>query len=397
VCILSSTGNVPTNTTYFNVIVTPGTSGTSGTSGAVGTSGTSGAVGATGGAGTSGTSGATGALAGAAFTMTLSGDASKTLSGLSPGVTYNVVANLIQNTTAGDFEIQFNGDTGANYNWSSLGDYTVGDPGSYVGAGANYIAPLHYSTVYPSVGTYIVIKSFLTTKYGDNKTVIINGKGTWYNNQISTIANSDFSGSYVGGSSLSSITIGTSAGTLTGTVNIFVVGQGQSGTSGATGTSGASGTSGAGAFPYVKVSEVQSSGTAGGTFTSGSYVTRVLNTKDTDTGSIATLSSNQITLPAGTYQCRISAPAFACSGNKAVLYNVTDSTITLLGTPQFALNLSNCNSTISVIVGSFTIATSKTFAVQHRCASTQNTNGLGYPAGFGDNEVYTVAEFWKVA
>ena len=61
VCILSSTGNVPTNTTYFNVIVTPGTSGTSGTSGATGATGTSGSSGASGASG-AGTSGATGQL-----------------------------------------------------------------------------------------------------------------------------------------------------------------------------------------------------------------------------------------------------------------------------------------------------------------------------------------------
>jgi hypothetical protein len=147
--------------------------------------------------------------------------ASQLITGLNPGNRYKMILNLIQNTTAGDFEIQFNGDTGANYNWASVGCYNAGAPASYVGAGANYIAPLHYSTVYPSVGTYIVIESFFTTKYGDNKTVIINGKGTWYNNQTSAITISDFSGSYVGGSNLSSIAIGTSAGTISGTAILY--------------------------------------------------------------------------------------------------------------------------------------------------------------------------------
>ena len=61
--------------------------------------------------------------------------------------------------------------------------------------------------------------------------------------------------------------------------------------------------------PYIKLSDVKSAGTAGGTFTSGSWQTRTLNTEDSDTGGNCSLSSNQFTLDAGTYEINARASA----------------------------------------------------------------------------------------
>ncbi|MBK9322713.1 MAG: hypothetical protein IPM97_07165 [Bdellovibrionaceae bacterium] len=67
--------------------------------------------------------------------------------------------------------------------------------------------------------------------------------------------------------------------------------------------------------------------TAGGTFTSGSWQTRTLNTTRFNTIPGASLASNQITLPAGTYYVRAVAPTGEPSvwEHKAILYNVTGS------------------------------------------------------------------------
>ena len=148
------------------------------------------------------------------------------------------------------------------------------------------------------------------------------------------------------------------------------------------------------AYAYVKIVDQKSSGTAGGTFTSGAWQTRTLNTK-TDADSICTLSSNQFTLPAGTYRIHASAPSWACNETRAKLYNVTDSTDVLFGTSEQAKAIYEVTPR-SEIVGQFTIAGSKTFEIQHRCATTANVYGFGIPTGFGDVEIYTQVEIWKV-
>jgi len=68
---------------------------------------------------------------------------------------------------------------------------------------------------------------------------------------------------------------------------------------------------------YILINDTKSSGTHGGTFSSGAWRTRDLNTIVSDTGGHASLSSNQITLEAGTYECFISCPAFDVENHKA--------------------------------------------------------------------------------
>jgi hypothetical protein len=45
----------------------------------------------------------------------------------------------------------------------------------------------------------------------------------------------------------------------------------------------------------------------------------------------------------------------------------------------------------------FTIAATKVFELRQRVAVTRSTDGLGYPASFGVNEVYSVVKIIKVA
>ncbi|MDD4352285.1 MAG: hypothetical protein PHU71_04930, partial [Candidatus Gracilibacteria bacterium] len=152
---------------------------------------------------------------------------------------------------------------------------------------------------------------------------------------------------------------------------------------------------GSGIFGYIKVSEVKPNDTQGGTFTSGAWRTRTINTEDSDTGSHCSISNNQITLAAGTYECYISAPALSVDGHKARLYNITDAETTLFGTTSRSANTITAM-TNSTIVGRFTIATSKVFEIQHLCGATKTNTGFGEAANIGLDEVYTVAEFRKV-
>jgi hypothetical protein len=116
--------------------------------------------------------------------------------------------------------------------------------------------------------------------------------------------------------------------------------------------------------------------TAGGTFTSGAWRTRDLQTTQVNNITGASLASNQITLPAGTYVVLANAPAYAVFRHQSRLQNITDSTTTLTGTIEFT-STSNQVVTRSFIIGQFTITGSKVFEVQHRASDTKNGDGFG--------------------
>lgn len=147
---------------------------------------------------------------------------------------------------------------------------------------------------------------------------------------------------------------------------------------------------------YVEVRDEKAAGTDGGTFTSGSFATRTLNTEHADAAGICSLAANQITLSAGTYECDIEAPAVGVGNHQAKLRNATDSTDVLIGTSE-QTTAASLVVTKSRITGRFTIAASKALEVQHRCETTRATDGQGNACNFGVTEIYTVARFWKVA
>ena len=144
----------------------------------------------------------------------------------------------------------------------------------------------------------------------------------------------------------------------------------------------------------LHLQDQKSAGTDGGTATSGSWQTRTLNTEVTDEiGSI--LLSNQFDLPAGTYFTMSSAPARSVNNHQARLYNVTDASVVLYGTAEETAS-SLSFTTQSLINGRFTIASTKTFRLEHRVSNTQATNGYGSANGFGNTQIYSDVKIWKV-
>jgi len=153
---------------------------------------------------------------------------------------------------------------------------------------------------------------------------------------------------------------------------------------------------GTGVVPYILIQDQKASGTAGGGTTTGSYLTHVLNTVVTDTSGIAALASNQITLPAGTYDTQFWAVAFATGLSRARLQNITTSTTLVVG--------SNCttNNTLNASAnshggGRFVLASSSVLELQQRVGTARATDGFGNAASFGDVEIYAAVQFWKVA
>ena len=147
---------------------------------------------------------------------------------------------------------------------------------------------------------------------------------------------------------------------------------------------------------YAKVSDQKAQNTAGGTFTSGAWRTRTLNTEDSDTAGFLALAANQITLSAGTYVCRIVCHTEYVNHHQARLQNVTAATTLITGVGAYAAAGATAGATDAVIVGKFTVAASQALEVQHRCETTNATNGFGSPCNF-TTEIYAVAEFWKIS
>lgn len=148
----------------------------------------------------------------------------------------------------------------------------------------------------------------------------------------------------------------------------------------------------------VILKDVQPNGTTSGTFTAGSYVTRVLNTVENPSGHTwVSLSSNQFTLAPGTYKIRARAPAVKVDIHKAKIRNITDSVDAIVGNAQQTSTTAGSQSTNDAWVeGVITIATSKTFELQHRCTATFASNGLGTTATLGENEIFATVEIVKV-
>ena len=145
----------------------------------------------------------------------------------------------------------------------------------------------------------------------------------------------------------------------------------------------------------LHVRDEKSSGTNGGSSSNGLFVRRDLNSVEASTISGASLSGNQFTLPAGTYDIQASAPVHQAGKHQARLYNATDGTYPIIGTSE--VNDPNGDATTrSFVSGRFTIAATKAFEIRHRVQIAQATNGYGVASGFG-TEVYTDVVIHRVS
>ena len=148
---------------------------------------------------------------------------------------------------------------------------------------------------------------------------------------------------------------------------------------------------------YAQVCDRKSSGSHGGSFASGDWRTRELNTEAFDPDGIVTLSSNQFTLQAGSYFINAMAPAQSVVNHQLRLRNITDSNNALFGFSAYA-SQSSGNATddndYAFLKGRITLSGAKTFELQHRCNTTRNGAGFGQPTGYAE-ETYASVEIYK--
>jgi len=148
--------------------------------------------------------------------------------------------------------------------------------------------------------------------------------------------------------------------------------------------------------PVVYVRDEQTSGTGGGTC-STSWITRTLNTTVINDLAGASLGSNRITLPAGTYWIQWSTPAWQTAGHRSKVRNITAATD--LGFSESAYSWSGgyaVDHSYARGAAKFTLAASSALEIQQNCAAAGPTGtGMGYPASRGIAEIYTQVQIWQ--
>ena len=146
---------------------------------------------------------------------------------------------------------------------------------------------------------------------------------------------------------------------------------------------------------YAIICDQKSQGTTGGTPpNTTAYNTRDLNTELADADGIVSISSNQFTLQAGTYLLRASVPAYKPERSQALIYNVTDSSVTGVGTGEYG-PLTYAHTIRSIVVCRTTISGAKVFEVRHRVGNADASFGFGVDANMGQAEIYTIVEIFK--
>jgi len=161
---------------------------------------------------------------------------------------------------------------------------------------------------------------------------------------------------------------------------------------------------------YAVICDRKATTEDGGTFTSGDWYTRDLNTTIFDPDSIATVASNQFTLGVGTYVIEFSAPVYDVGFHQARLYNVTagatvaanngnNEAIAGNGISQaLYTNTTYFSTSIATGIGRVKVLSgTRTFEVQHKCSNTKGTYGFGRASDMGEDEIYTVVKIYKEA
>lgn len=151
-------------------------------------------------------------------------------------------------------------------------------------------------------------------------------------------------------------------------------------------------------FPVLQAFAIYSyqlaQNTAGGTATSGSWITYPLNTEVSDPNNLGTISSSQVTLVPGTYYVWAACLFQATNSAQIRLFNVTDSVV-MAGGIGTAPIVGAADQHPANLMVQFTITTAKVLRIEYQVQTTKATVGLGLAANF-TTEVYGVVSFQKI-
>lgn len=145
---------------------------------------------------------------------------------------------------------------------------------------------------------------------------------------------------------------------------------------------------------YLHVWDQKAASAQGGTSVTG-LQTRTLNTVVTNTLAGASLASNLITLPAGTYRVLAAVPATFLP-HRATLYNVTTSAAVVVGTNAGTRTGNGATAaSTSIIQGRFTLSATSQLRVNHFIEAGYGSAGLGDSIADGNPAIFTSVQIWK--
>ena len=144
---------------------------------------------------------------------------------------------------------------------------------------------------------------------------------------------------------------------------------------------------------YAIIADVKSNTTNGGTFTTGDWRVRDLQTEVADADGIVSLSNNQFTLQAGSYFIHARMPYMMVGFSKMKLYNVTDSSDVIQSEAGYSSTGVSANMWIDLKTR-ITIASAKAFDIRMAGQVTRSSYGYGYASQFGP-ETYTNVVIFK--
>lgn len=142
------------------------------------------------------------------------------------------------------------------------------------------------------------------------------------------------------------------------------------------------------------IADEKASGVEGGTFLTGDWRLRDVNTEISDPDNIVTVADNQFTVLPGTYYIWASAPAYRVSYHKARLYNVTLSEVLEISTSEISSSVA-ATTTRAIVAVVATFSTETVLELQHSCLTTYYNTGFG-KAGSLDVERYSLVIIEKV-
>ena len=147
---------------------------------------------------------------------------------------------------------------------------------------------------------------------------------------------------------------------------------------------------------YAFIVDQKTQGSDSGTFTSGAWRTRDLNTEITDPDGIVSIAANEFTLAAGSYLIKWSAPAHMVEENQTRLYDVTGAAAVQVGSSAFTY-VNHPTYTYegpSSGVARVTPSSPNVYRIEHYGKYTTANNGFG-PYADIDVEIYTMVEIYK--
>lgn len=146
--------------------------------------------------------------------------------------------------------------------------------------------------------------------------------------------------------------------------------------------------------PLMHVREELSDGTSPASSSAGTWNTRALQTTAINQISGASLASNVVTLPAGTYYIEASAEAVVTNDNRLRIRKTSGTAATLLVGPGNRAGSGISYVTPAIIQGQFTLSGTSDIELQHY---TESAGTLGETQPDSEVEVYSELLIWQVS